>query len=235
MLYITGDIHGILSIDRLDGSNFPEGELLSKSDYVLITGDFGLLFLDDSLEKQLRKWLENKPWTTLFIDGNHENHDLLDSFPVTKWRGGKVHKISDSVYHLMRGQVYTLPVSDSKNIKIFTFGGADSDDKQWRTAASWWAREMPSEEEYQEGMSNLEKHNWKVDYIFSHTAPSSCLPLLNNYRIIPRLPDQLTQYLEMVYNETTFIKWYHGHMHVDLEYKLGKVRAIYEDIMVIDR
>ncbi|MBI9010875.1 MAG: metallophosphatase [Clostridiales bacterium] len=234
MLYITGDTHGILSINRLNSRNFPEGQHLTKNDYVLITGDFGLVFLNNHVEKCWRKWLDDSPWTTLFIDGNHENHGLLDSYPITDWRGGKIHVISDSIFHLMRGQVYTLAINDFKAIKIFTFGGADSDDKQWRTGASWWSREMPSKAEYEEGIGNLERHNWEVDYVFSHTVPTSCLSILNDYRIIPRLPNRLTHFLQMIYNKTTFTKWYHGHMHVDLDYKMGKVRAIYEDIVVID-
>lgn len=33
---------------------------------------------------------------------SRENFNLLNSYPITKWCGGKVHKLNDSVYHLMR-------------------------------------------------------------------------------------------------------------------------------------
>ena len=46
---------------------------------------------------------------------------------MEKWHGGKVHKINDSIIHLMRGQVYNI---DNNN--IFTFGGAASVDKEFR-------------------------------------------------------------------------------------------------------
>ena len=52
------------------------------------------------------------------MDGNHENFELLDDYPVSRWHGGKVHFIKESVIHLMRGQIYTI---DGKT--FFTFGG----------------------------------------------------------------------------------------------------------------
>lgn len=65
------------------------------------------------------KWLDSKPFTTLWIDGNHENFDLLKKQKITKWHGGNIQRIQPSVIHLMRGQIYEL-----EGLKIFTFGGA---------------------------------------------------------------------------------------------------------------
>lgn len=36
-----------------------------------------------------RSWLNDRPFTTLFVDGNHENFDLLNAYPVENWHGGK--------------------------------------------------------------------------------------------------------------------------------------------------
>jgi hypothetical protein len=44
------------------------------------------------------KWLEKRSFSTLFVDGNHENFNLLTSYPIAKWCGGRVHKLNDSVY-----------------------------------------------------------------------------------------------------------------------------------------
>lgn len=41
MIYITGDTHGDWR-SRLNHYVFPEGDTLSKDDYVIICGDFGL-------------------------------------------------------------------------------------------------------------------------------------------------------------------------------------------------
>ncbi len=52
---------------------------------------------------------------------------------------------------------------------------------------------MPSVEEYKTANKNLEKANFKVDYILTHTAPTS---IVN--QLIPEIkpPDKLTNYLK---------------------------------------
>ena len=44
---------------------------------------------------------------------------------------------------------------------------------------SWWDLELPIEEEIQNGISNLEKVNYKVDYVISHCCPTSKQTLIN--------------------------------------------------------
>ncbi|MDE7249846.1 MAG: metallophosphoesterase, partial [Lachnospiraceae bacterium] len=124
MIYITGDCHS--NFERFNKSIFPEQSEMTKDDYVIICGDFGGVWdkvTESNTEKWWLDWLESKSFTTLFVDGNHENFDRLYDYPVEEWHGGKVHKIRDSVIHLMRGQVFII---DGK--KIFTFGGAASHD-----------------------------------------------------------------------------------------------------------
>lgn len=43
MVYITGDTHGCSKdISKLNNKCFVEGKTLSKEDYIIILGDFGL-------------------------------------------------------------------------------------------------------------------------------------------------------------------------------------------------
>ncbi|MFD2329464.1 metallophosphoesterase [Cohnella sp. GCM10020058] len=147
MIFVTGDTHGAISIGkRLNTRNFPKQRELTKKDYVIIVGDFGLIWNLDAEDRYWLKWLsKQKTFTTLFIDGNHENFDLLESYPVEIWNGGKIHRINDSVMHLMRGQVFNID-----GLGFFTFGGAFSHDKEDRIEGkSWWRREMPSQAEYE--------------------------------------------------------------------------------------
>lgn len=105
MIFITGDCHG--DYRRFSANIFPEQRGMTKEDFVIICGDFGLW--DESGEqKYWRKWLSEKPFTTLWVDGNHENYDLLKTYPVECWRGGKVQFITPDIIHLMRGQVYDI-------------------------------------------------------------------------------------------------------------------------------
>ena len=189
MIYITGDCHG--DFVRFNKENFPEQIELTKDDYVIICGDFGGVWNVDEESKRetwWMEWLEGRPFTTLFVDGNHENFDRLYEYPVEEWHGAKVHKVRPSVIHLMRGQIYQI---DGK--KIFTFGGASShdisggilepDDPDYKTKkkvldqgwlpyrinhVSWWKQELPSEAEMEEGLKNLSLHGNTVDFIVSH-------------------------------------------------------------------
>ena len=109
MVYITGDTH--CDFSRFDIENFPIQEEMTKSDYVIICGDFGGVwtYLEESIqEKQRLDWLNERNFTTLFVDGNHENFTRLYDYPVENWHGGKVHKIRDSVFHLIRGEIFDI-------------------------------------------------------------------------------------------------------------------------------
>ena len=126
-IFVTGDIHGTIDIRKLTWRNFEELEL-GEDDFLIICGDFGLVwcFEDDEgrdKDEEWLDWLEGKPWTTLFVDGNHENFDLLSTYPVEEWNGGKVQLIRPNVIHLMRGQIYNIDGST-----FFTMGGASSHD-----------------------------------------------------------------------------------------------------------
>ena len=149
-VYICGDTHGDYDYQKLATHHFPEQKQMdykNPSDFVIVCGDFGAVWDLGAGDRYIQNWYNSKPWITLFIEGNHDNHDALDAMPVTMWHGGKIHKISDRIIHLMRGQVYEI-----EGKTYFTMGGADSIDKYWRKEGeSWWAREMPSDEEYEEG------------------------------------------------------------------------------------
>ena len=230
MIFITGDTHG--DVRRFNNNSFYEQKEMTKDDYVIILGDFGMVW-DYSGESRYEKywldWLDKKPFTTLFIDGNHENYDRLDAMEVEQWHGGKVHKVRPSVIHLMRGQVF-----DIEGLKVFTFGGASSHDikdgvlesgdpriKIWSkdydklfriNKMSWWDRELPSEAEMEEGRQNLDKIDWTVDFILTHCTSASTTAVIGvgNYG-----QDILTKYLQEIKEKLTYKKWFFGHHHID--------------------
>lgn len=98
-LFFTGDCHGDFS--RFSKMRFPEQENMTKEDYVIVCSDFGYWTPSREQEEMLDA-LDELPFTLLFLDGNHENHNALDRLEVKLWQGGKVHQIRSSVYHLMR-------------------------------------------------------------------------------------------------------------------------------------
>lgn len=228
MIYITGDVHGELEIgSRLRVKNFPEQKEMTENDFVLVAGDFGLIWDRGKTDKYWLKWLnESKKFTTLFIDGNHENHDLLDAYPVEEWNGGKVHKISDKIIHLMRGQVFEID-----NHRLFTFGGAASHDKDSRVEGrSWWSREMPSQSEYEEGIRNLEKVNYEVDYIITHTCSMNTLGRVNSEYGLDHEVDPMHKYFQQIEDQVAYKHWFFGHFHHDQEFPKSQ-RLLYRDIL----
>lgn len=101
MIYITGDTHS--DVSRFSTTEFPEQMLMSKNDYVIVCGDFGLVWNGSKRENYWLDWLENKPFTTLFVSGNHENFDMLKTYPIEEWHGGKVQFIRPSIIHIRIG------------------------------------------------------------------------------------------------------------------------------------
>ena len=227
MIYITGDTHG--GFQRFGMKYFSAQRRMNRDDCAIICGDFGGLWADTPAEAYWLDWLEEKPFMTLFVDGNHENFDRLNALPVHEWHGGKVHYVRPHVIHLMRGQVFEIG-----GLTFFTMGGAQSHDIQdgvldpeapdfereyWfkrRTrqmfrvkGASWWPEELPSDAEYEEAVRNLDRVSWKVDCILTHCAPTSIVEKLDgNYD-----SDRLTDFLEMVKRRCWFNYWFLGHYH----------------------
>lgn len=223
MIYITGDTHG----DRFRFiKNTLDDENWTKDDFLIVCGDFGYIFLNDSAEEKFLDYLEAKPYTICFCDGNHENFPAIFSYPEITWKGGKVHKIRKNIFHLMRGQFFTI-----ENKKIFTMGGAYSIDRYMRKLNySYWNEELPSNEEYSEAIENLKKHK-KADIVISHTAPRE---IVQKMGFSPDIHDmELTGFLEWVMHEIEFSHWYFGHWHTD-ETFYGKFTAVYFSVHKIE-
>lgn len=221
MLYITGDTHIPTDVSKLNSKRFPEQKSMTKDDFVIIAGDFGGIWDSSNEERYWLKWLEEKSFTTLFVDGNHENFTELAKYEVVPFHGGQAHRISDSVYHLMRGQVYSI---DGK--RIFTLGGASSHDREYRTeGVSWWSEELPNKGELDLAEKNLDSVDRKVDVIITHCAPSSIQKELGAHYA----PDRLTEYLEILSHTVSYENWYFGHYHTDLLMGKGFV-AVFDKI-----
>lgn len=238
-IYITGDIHG--NPASLGVNSFYEQKKFDKDNkdenIVIILGDFGLVWNkdgEDKNEKYWLDWLESKPFTTVFVDGNHENFKRLYTYPIKKWHGGKVHEIRPNVLHLMRGEIFNI-----EDLNFFAFGGASShdiqdgildyNDKDWRKKAKeldkrgkymyrvkdllWWEEELPTEEEMQHGLEALKRHDNKVDFLLTHSPSTSELILMGGKGLYEL--DILTDYLEKIKAVCDYERHFFGHMHVN--------------------
>lgn len=207
MIYLTGDTHANLDIGKLNTKNFPQQKDLTKNDFLIICGDFGLVWDGSAREIYWQDWLSSRNYTTLFVDGNHENFDILRRMPLSEKFGGQVREIAPDIYHLERGQVLTI---DGK--KIFVMGGARSVDKDSRIEhLSWWKEEMPAIWEMDRALSALEAVNWEVDYVVTHCAPRSVQQMISPWYE----NDPMVSFLERVRQDLKFKRWYFGHYHTD--------------------
>ncbi len=147
----------------------------------------------------------------------------------------------------MRGEIF-----DIDNKKIFAFGGAKSHDIQdgilnldeeeriyeYRKRGayfrirdfSWWDLELPTKEEMENGINNLEKVNYKVDYIISHCCPTSVQSILSGGGFEK---DYLTDYFQKIMEKCEFKKWYFGHYH-DYRQVNSQFVLLYEDIVPLE-
>ncbi len=246
MIYLTGDIHGDLKRFRKD--SFSEQLDMTKDDYVIILGDFGLIW--DQEESEDEKYhldiLEKKSYTTLFVDGNHENHDRLNSYPMMDWHGGKVHKIRPSVLHLMRAQIFSI-----EGMSFFTFGGAASHDiegcaskaeREKDYTAGVLRRDDPqfaekarrcrknflnyrvegetwwrSEMPTEEEMEAGRKKLDSVGWNVDYVLTHECpSSTLDGFSDGAFLPDKLTEYFEEIKQKLSYKEWYSGHHHDDI-------------------
>lgn len=228
MIYITGDTHG--RFERLSSRRCPAG----PGDFVMICGDFGGLWDGSREENYWLRWLSEKPFTVLFVDGNHENFDMLGALPLCDWNGGSARRVADNIIWLCRGQVYEID-----GISFFTMGGASShdmeggvlypDDADFETKrrrlnklhvryrvehTSWWREELPSDEEMALGEQSLARAGNRVDVIITHCAPSSVQDMIGG----AYAHDVLTDYLDRIRASCAFRAWFFGHYHRELSF-----------------
>ena len=206
MVYITGDMHG--DEERIYSR---EVKRLKSGDTLIICGDFGFIWDGSERERKLLEYLGSRRYNVCFIDGTHENFELLNKYRETYWKGGLVHRITGTLYHLCRGEMFNI-----EGHKIFTFGGGESFDKEMRSEhVTWWRDELPSPAEMKHGAKVIEDHEYQMDYIITHEPPSlvKSAILLRNGKI-DRV-NKLNGYLEEVNHQCTFKRWYFGCMHED--------------------
>lgn len=226
-LFVTGDVHRDYDYHKIKRFREHLKNDLTPDDYLVICGDFGILWDggagdDFFINKVYKKF----PCTILWVDGNHENFDLLDKYSVEEWKGGRIQKISHNIYRLMRGEIFDL-----NGIKIFAFGGAKSTDRGYGlNEAYWWKQELPSEEEYENARVNIEKNDFKVDYVFTHDGPKDILREMFKY---DRDSDEkFSSFLTWLSETLVFKGWYFGHHHEDRD--IESFHCLYNSILEIN-
>ncbi len=227
MVFVTGDTHGTRDFNKIPTA-LARYHGLSKDDYLIIAGDFGAIWDEGTAARDIAVY-DNLPVTVLFVDGNHENFALLSKYPEEKRFGGTVQKIGESVFHLMRGEIYQLCGKS-----FFIFGGGTSADKDYRIAGlSWWQEEIPDHTEIANARRNLEKVGYRVNYIITHSCDEAALREI----VLAGRTWKKDVYVDNVIltdfeNSVSYDHWYFGHYHTDFDISRKKT-ALYHDVRLI--
>lgn len=223
MIFVTGDTHIPIDIKKLNSQKFPIQKDLTRSDIVIVLGDFGLLWKEDKEYLYWKRWLEKKKFTIAWLDGNHENFDWIDRLPVSEWNGGRVHRCGENILHLMRGEVYTI-----EEKRFFVCGGATSTDQEFRKPyVSWWPIENVTNKEIEHALDNLDR-NGPVDFVLTHTCPEAVAAQM--FQSGP-LWDGTAKFLDDVAERLPDVPWYFGHWHEDKDW--GRYHVLYNRVLRI--
>ncbi len=227
MIYITGDTHG--RFERIE--NFCKKQNTTKDDIIIILGDAGVNFSPE-YDKNKKKYLKSLPITLFCIHGNHEMRpETIDTYTTKKWNGGIVYYETKypNILFAKDGEIF-----DMDGQRTIVIGGAYSVDKFYRLryGYGWWEDEQPSKEIKRYVEKQLEKNNWMVDVVLSHTAPEKYEPI----EVFMSGIDQSTidksteQWLDTIEDNLNYDKWYLGHYHT--EKKIDKIEIMYNNFDV---
>lgn len=259
MIFVTGDMHA--DPGRFSMENFPEQKEMTRNDYMVICGDFGLLW--DKEESKRGKWwldwLAEKSYTTLVVDGNHEDFTRLNTLPEEEWNGGRVHKVRENVIHLMRGEIFDL-----NGKAAYIFGGARSHDVNGIADKSALEKDytfailQPDDPLLQTKLQLLDRYGastriegvnwWRAEMPTEDEMQRGLQNLRKHGKQVDFIfshdgpasdvaifgggtltIDPLNQYLEKVKQETAYKKWFFGHHHRNMQLT-DKDTVIYENI-----
>ena len=221
MIYITGDTHGDIDYSKL--LKLKEKKL-SYDDYLIICGDAGICWsIYDS--RGFLSLYNDIGCTILFIDGNHENFDMLNGLPLVEYKGALMHQVDEHIFHILRGEILTL-----EGKTFFCLGGACSIDKMYRTPhISWWPEEEINKHDIDNAIANLEKANNKVDYVITHCSDTKTVLKAFGFR-----RDVCTDQLMFIDKVVDYKHWFFGHYHFDRKIS-DKKTCLYQDIIEIKK
>ena len=226
MIYITGDTHG--NFKRIQ--SFCKRLKTNKNDIMIILGDAGINFSGPIYDRLKKLMIEELPITIFAIHGNHEKRpQTIKTYKEKEWNGGIVYYEEEfpSILFAKDGEIYNL-----NGLKTIVIGGAYSIDKEYRLAFNygWWADEQPSDEIKKYVEKQLEKNDWTVDVVLTHTVPLKYEPVEVFISGIDQSKvDKTTEiWLDKIEDKLKYKKWYSGHYHT--EKKIDNLEIMFENI-----
>ena len=226
VVMITGDTHR--RFERLRSFNSKFGFVIG--DLMIILGDVGINYYGDIKDELVKQRLSKLGIDLFCIHGNHEiRPESTGLYSEREWHGGKVF-IEDAYPYIMfakDGEIY-----DIAGYKTIVIGGAYSVDKYYRQSLGyqWFSDEQPSEATKAYVEQQLEKNDWTVDVVLSHTVPYKYRPVdLFIKSLDQSTVDSSTEnWLGEIEERLTYKRWYAGHYHCDRD--IDDLKIMYKKI-----
>ena len=220
MVFITGDTHGDIDFDKL---LLLKEKNLSYDDYLIICGDAGICWSPHTFQYHLDLF-NGLGCTIIFVDGNHENFNMLSQCPLVEYLGAVMHQIDKHIFHVLRGEIMTI-----ERKTFLCIGGAVSIDKIYRVPySSWWPEEEITYHDIDNAIWNLEKVNNKVDYVITHCCDSHTVVKTFGFK-----RDKCTDQLNFIDKVVNYKHWFFGHYHFDKKIN-DKKTCLYQEIVLLD-
>lgn len=219
MIFITGDTHGNIDFRKL---SVLKEKNLTHDDYLIICGDAGICWSIEELP-HFKDLYNSIGCTILYVDGNHENFEMLNKMTLVEYKGALMHQIDEHIFHVLRGEIMTL------NKKTFLcIGGAISIDKMYRTPyVSWWPEEKITNHDIDNALYNLAKINNTVDFVITHCCDTPTVINSFGFR-----RDICTDQLNFIDEIVEYKHWFFGHYHFDRKISKKKT-CLYNEIVEI--
>ena len=125
-------------------------------------------------------------------------------------------------------------VFDLNGKQTIVMGGVYSIDKMIRLmyGYGWWPDEQPSDEIKRYVEMQLDKLDWKVDVVLSHTTPLKYEPVEGFLSEVDqsKVDKSTEEWLDGIEYRLEYQKWYCGHYHT--EKKVDRVEIVFENFDV---
>jgi len=248
MIYITGDCHGEV-LQRFSYNKHPFLKNLTANDTIFVLGDIGLYWPNYEKETEYQLTNINKPWKTIFIAGNHDNYDFIETLPIVQPNfliSGTIRQ-DKQFYWIDKSCILKID-----NKIILCIAGAKSHDSKYIfekeeksfikiakrrnlpyriNHITWWNQEEIDIKDVRATLKNYGSN--KVNYIMSHDAPAHFNNIAKKIDIYNDYEDNEGElFLEELDQTLDFDYWYHGHYHFE-DYIYENHVCVYHSILPV--
>lgn len=215
-ILMVGDLHG----DTASLPNIFEDAKICGAEKIFQLGDFGIWsgIKGQRFLEEVERSAEEYGVPMYFLDGNHENFDILEDMRSRALVNSDGHEeLLPGLFYSPRGLRW-----EWDGVSFMSFGGAASIDRSWREYIEivnheprtlWWPEEMPTQEQ----VDRIRER--PVDVLLSHDSPIlPPVPLLNIGRKMEEYAAISRDRLRQVRNLVQPKKLIHGHYHAFATY-----------------